>query len=93
MIGDTAHAITQFTRNRACQAFEDASTMLALFKEMTDVLQIPKAFKAFDVIRRTRSQQPVELSRMFGRMYAFMKDGVGDDLHKIRDGFAPLKRS
>jgi len=67
--------------------------MLALFKEMTDVLQIPKAFKAFDVIRRTRSQQPVELSRMFGRMYAFMKDGVGDDLHKIRDGFAPLKRS
>ena len=93
MIGDTAHAIAPFTRNRACQAFEDASTMLTLFKEVTDISQIPKAFKAFDVIRRTRSQQLMELSRMFGRLYAFMEDGVGDDLNKIREGYVALKRS
>jgi salicylate hydroxylase len=84
MIGDAAHAITPFAGNGACQAFEDASTMLALFKEVTDVSHVHKAFEAFDAIRRPRSQQVVELSRMFGRLYAFMEEGVGDDLNKIR---------
>lgn len=83
-MGDAAHAITPFAGNGASQAFEDASTMLALFKEVNDVSQIPKAFEAFDAIRRPRSQQVVEMSRMFGRLYAFMEEGVGDDLNKIR---------
>jgi hypothetical protein len=30
---------------------------------------------------------------MFGRMYAFVEDGVGDASNKIREGFVPLKRS
>lgn len=84
MIGDAAHAITPFVGNGASQAFEDASTLLALLKEVKDVSQIPIAFEAFDTIRRPRAQKVVELSRMFGRLYAFMEDGVGDDLNKIR---------
>jgi len=84
MIGDAAHAITPFAGNGASQAFEDVATMLALLKEVTNVSQIPKAFQAFDAIRRSRSQQVVKLSRMFGRLYAFMDEGVGDDLNKIR---------
>lgn len=84
MIGDAAHAITPFAGNGACQAFEDASTMLALLKEVKDVSQIFKAYEAFDAIRRPRSQQVVKLSRMFGRLYAFMEEGIGDDLDKIR---------
>jgi salicylate hydroxylase len=84
MIGDAAHSITPFAGNGASQAFEDASTMLTLLKEVKSVWQIPKAFEAFDAIRRPRSQKVVELSRMFGRLYAFMEEGVGDDLDKIR---------
>jgi salicylate hydroxylase len=84
MMGDATYAIIPFAGNGACQAFEDASTMLALFKEVKNVSQIPKAFEAFDAIRRPRSQQVVELSQMFGRLYAFMEEGVGDDLDKIR---------
>jgi salicylate hydroxylase len=84
MIGDAAHAITPFAGNGASQAFEDASTLLAIFKEVKDVSEIPKAFEAFDAIRRPRSQKVVELSRMFGRLCAFMEEGVGDDLDKIR---------
>jgi salicylate hydroxylase len=84
MIGDAAHAITPFAGNGASQAFEDALTLLTLFKEVKDVSQVPKAFEAFDAIRRPRSQKVVEMSRMFGRLYAFMEEGVGDDLNKIR---------
>lgn len=84
MIGDAAHAITPFAGNGASQALEDASTMLALFKDVRYTSQIPKAFEAFDAIRRPRSQKVVELSRMFGRLYAFMDEEVGDDLNKIR---------
>lgn len=84
MIGDAAHAITPFAGNGASQAFEDAITMLVLFKEVKDTSQIPKLFEAFDAIRRPRSQKVVELSRMFGKLYAFMEEGVGDDLDKIR---------
>lgn len=37
MIGDAARAITPFAGNGASQAFEDASTLLALLKEVKDV--------------------------------------------------------
>jgi len=84
MMGDAAHAITPFAGNGASQAFEDAATLLALLKEVTNVSQIPKTFEAFDAIRRSRSQKVVELSRQFGRLYAFMEEGVGDDLNLIR---------
>jgi salicylate hydroxylase len=84
MIGDAAHAITPFAGNGASQAFEDALTLLTLFKEVKDVSQVPKAFEAFDAIRRPRSQKVVEMSRMFGRLYSFMEEGVGDDLNEIR---------
>ena len=84
MIGDSTHSIIPFAGNGASQAFEDASTMLALMKEVKNVWQIPKAFEAFDAIRRPRSQKVVELSRMFGRLYALMEEGVADDLDKIR---------
>lgn len=88
MIGDAAHAITPFAGNGASQAFEDSLTMLELLKEVKDVSQIPKAFQAFDAIRRPRSQKVVELSRMFGSLYAFMEEGVGDDLNEIRKRMA-----
>ena len=88
MIGDAAHAITPFAGNGAAQAFEDSLTMLELLKEVKDLSQIPKAFEAFDAIRRPRSQKVVELSRMFGSLYAFMEEGVGDDLNEIRKRMA-----
>ena len=33
---------------------------------------------------RSRSQKVAELSRTFGRIYAFAEDGVGGNLDKIR---------
>lgn len=84
MIGDAAHAITPFAGNGAAQAFEDATTMHAIFQQVIDVSQIPKAFEAFDAIRRPHSQKVVAMSRQFGSLYAFVEPGVGDDLNQIR---------
>lgn len=84
MLGDAAHAITPFAGNGASQAMEDALAITALFQQVKDVSQIPKAFEAFDAIRRPRSQKVVTLSRMFGKLYAFSEEGVGNDLEEIR---------
>ena len=40
--------------------------------------------KAYDAVRKPRSQNVVELSREYGRVYAFMHPGAGDNLGRIR---------
>lgn len=84
MIGDAAHATTSFAGQGAAQAIEDASTLCTLFQHIKDVSQISKAFEAYDMVRRPRSQKVVEMSRLFGRIYAFREEGVGDDLNLMR---------
>ena len=84
MMGDAAHATTPFAGNGAAQAIEDAAVLTALFGRVESTLQIKDAFKAYDAVRRPRSQKVVEYSRRFGWYYAFLASEVGDDIEKIR---------
>lgn len=84
IMGDAAHATFPFNGQGAAQAIEDAAVLNALFKEVTKLEEVDAALQAYDEVRRPRSQRVAELSRQFGRMYAFIEPGVGRDLDTTR---------
>ncbi|PVH78455.1 FAD/NAD(P)-binding domain-containing protein [Cadophora sp. DSE1049] len=84
MIGDAAHATMPFNGQGAAQSIEDAAMLTALFEHVTELGDVEKAFAVYDEMRRPRTQKVVELSRAFGRMYAFADEEVGDDLNEMR---------
>ncbi|KAK0109408.1 hypothetical protein ONS95_002106 [Cadophora gregata] len=86
LLGDSAHATLPHQGSGAGQAVEDA---LILAEVLADVntktaADIPMAFKAYDAIRRPRSQKVVKTSRQAGEMYNF-QGPYGRDLNKLRD--------
>jgi salicylate hydroxylase len=86
ILGDAAHASTPHQGAGAGQALEDAfilSHLLGseLVKSSSDV---PAVFKAYDAIRRPRSQKVVTTSRAAGLTYGF-QGGPQGDLAKIRE--------
>ena len=85
ILGDAAHASTPHQGAGAGMALEDAfilSTLLADERTRSGS-DISAAFKAYDAIRRPRSQRVVTTSRAAGEMYAF-RGPAGGDLAKIR---------
>jgi salicylate hydroxylase len=85
MIGDAAHATMPFNGQGAAQSIDDSCLLTALFAHVTLLgSQVEQAFKIFDEIRRPRTQKVAELSRQFGRMYAYAESGVDDDINKMR---------
>jgi salicylate hydroxylase len=84
MVGDAAHATMPFNGQGAAQSIEDAALLTALFAHVTGLGQVEPAFKVYDEMRRPRTQKVAEISRQFGRMYAYAEAGVGDDLNKMR---------
>lgn len=84
VMGDAAHATFPFNGQGAAQAIEDAAVLNALFKEVTRLEEVDAALRAYDEVRRPRSQKVAALARQFGRMYAFIEPGVGRDLDKTR---------
>lgn len=85
LMGDAAHATFPFNGQGAAQAIEDAAVLNALFREVTALGEVEPALAAYDGVRRPRSQAVAALSRRFGRMYAFVEQGVGRDLGKTRE--------
>ncbi|CZR60119.1 uncharacterized protein PAC_10014 [Phialocephala subalpina] len=84
MVGDAAHATMPFNGQGAAQSIEDAALLTALFAHVTELEWVERAFSVYDELRRPRTQKVAEISRKFGRMYAFAEEGVGDDLDKMR---------
>ena len=84
MIGDAAHATMPFNGQGAAQSIEDAAMLTALFEHVAQLGQVEQAFAVYDELRRPRTQKVVELSRAFGRMYAFVEQEVGDDSNEMR---------
>ena len=66
-------------------AIEDALVMSNLLSLVYDAADIPRAFQAYDTIRRPRSQKLVTTSREGGLLYEMQLPGVEDDLDKIKD--------
>ncbi|KAI2635550.1 FAD/NAD(P)-binding domain-containing protein [Hypomontagnella submonticulosa] len=70
MIGDAAHATGPHAGNGAAQAIEDAAILSRVFAHVESKCQIDAALRAFDEIRRPRSQRVVDITRQFGRLYS-----------------------
>ena len=91
ILGDAAHASTPHQGAGAGQAIEGAFILSTLLgdEKTQSASDIPAAFKAYDAIRRPRSQKVVETSRAAGLTYAF-QGPARDNLEKI--GEELLKR-
>ncbi|KAH8676635.1 hypothetical protein BGZ60DRAFT_447047 [Tricladium varicosporioides] len=84
ILGDAAHASTPHQGAGAGQAIEDAYIISHLLGKVDSVNDIEKAFKAYDAIRRPRSQKVVTTSRDAAAIYEFEDEELGFDLEKIR---------
>jgi salicylate hydroxylase len=87
LLGDAAHATTPHQGAGAGMCVEDALILSTLLKEVEGVEDFEKAFKAYDEVRRPRSQKNVATSREAGMLYDFEGEDIGDDLDKIEPVF------
>jgi len=82
--GDAAHGSTPHQGSGAGMAIEDSYVLSNLMAAVEDASGIESAFKAFDAVRRERTQRLVKTSREAGQLYDFELPGVLDDVEKIR---------
>ncbi|KAI0457047.1 hypothetical protein F5B21DRAFT_501753 [Xylaria acuta] len=87
IFGDAAHAALPFAGNGAAQALEDAAVLNVLFTHVEGPKEVAPALRAFCEVRRPRSQAVVDLSRKFGRIYAFAEDGMHKDPARMKKFF------
>lgn len=80
LLGDAAHAVTPDLAQGACQALEDAVTLAETLDREPDVRA---ALKAYDMVRRPRTQRLVRVSAQAGRLAqahrpvtAFLRDAL-----------------
>ncbi|KAF2084573.1 FAD/NAD(P)-binding domain-containing protein [Saccharata proteae CBS 121410] len=90
IIGDAAHATTPHQGSGAGMAVEDAYVMGALMGEVKDARDIEAAFKAFEAVRKERTQKLVKTSEEAGKLYEFELEG--DDAEKIRKNLSTRMR-
>ena len=86
--GDAAHASTPHLGAGAGMAIEDAYIMASLLAEIEDEKGIEGAFRAFDAVRRPRTQKLVSMSREYGRVLDCEGKGIGEDREKWRKDLA-----
>ncbi|KAL3448200.1 hypothetical protein BJX65DRAFT_276075 [Aspergillus insuetus] len=84
LLGDAAHATTPHQGSGAGMAIEDAFVLSRLLGHVREKSQLEAVFKAYDAVRRPRTQRLVETSRDAGYLYQFQKPGVGDNVEALR---------
>ena len=85
MLGDAAHASTPFQGQGAGQAIEDAYVLESLLALIETPDEAAYAFRAYDRVRRPRSQQVVKTSREMGELIVFRHPVVKDDLKQFKE--------
>ena len=88
MMGDAAHAAMPFSGQGAAQALEDAAVLDRLFRHLTSPNDIRPVFSAYDAVRRPRSQKVVDMSRKFGRIYAYAEGDMHEHPEQMKEYFA-----
>lgn len=84
IIGDAAHATTPHQGSGAGMAIEDAYVMSSLLGNVTTADQVEACFKAFDLVRRERTQKLVTTSREAGEMWELEYKDVGEDFEMFK---------
>lgn len=89
ILGDAAHASTPHQGAGAGQAIEDAHVLAELLGDsrVQTTGDVVAAFKAYDEIRRPRSQRVVTSSKENAYLLCLCLDGVGDDEDKLKETF------
>ena len=82
--GDAAHASTPHHGAGAGMALEDSYVLAALLAEIEDARELEEAFKAFDAVRRERTQRLVKTSRECGRVFDCEGTGIEEDREAFR---------
>ena len=90
LLGDAAHASTPHMGAGAGMAIEDAYILSSLLGEVEHASEIENAFRAYDLVRRPRTQRLVEGSSQQGRLYDL--ELVGDDQVRIAKELATRVR-
>ncbi|KAL4975537.1 hypothetical protein BDW66DRAFT_167044 [Aspergillus desertorum] len=86
ILGDAAHASTPHQGAGAGQAIEDAHVLAELLGDARVVTadDVAAAFKAYDQVRRPRSQRVVSSSAENAYLLCLRLEGVGDDEEKLK---------
>lgn len=89
ILGDAAHASTPHQGAGAGQAIEDAHVLSELLGDVrvTEIEHVVEAFKAYDAVRRPRSQRVVTSSKENAYLLCLCLEDVGDDEVKLRETF------
>ncbi|PYH28248.1 putative salicylate hydroxylase [Aspergillus neoniger CBS 115656] len=89
ILGDAAHASTPHQGAGAGQAIEDAHVLAELLSDprVNSVDDVVKAFRAYDQVRRPRSQHVVTTSKENAYLLCLCLDGVGDNEVNLRETF------
>ncbi|ORY01262.1 mannitol 1-phosphate dehydrogenase [Clohesyomyces aquaticus] len=87
LLGDAAHATTPHLGAGAGMAMEDAYILSNLIAAVRGSDDVERAFRAFDAVRRPRTQTLIENSRVAGLATDFMMEGVGDDVERLKGRF------
>ena len=77
--GDAAHASTPHQGAGAGMALEDSYVLAALLAEIEDARELEEAFKAFDAVRKGRTQRLVKTSRECGKVFDCDGTGIEED--------------
>ncbi|KAI1823398.1 mannitol 1-phosphate dehydrogenase 2 [Xylaria intraflava] len=81
LVGDAAHATTPHQGAGAGMGIEDCYILGNLIGEAESVEDLDRVFKAYDEVRRPRTQKLVETSRQAGQVWDF--EGEGDDIDAV----------
>lgn len=84
LMGDSCHAAVPHLGSGAGMAMEDAYILSNLVGTVNDPEDFKDIFKAYDAVRRPRTQKLVQKSREAGLYHAFELENVGDDLEALR---------
>ncbi|KAF2104100.1 FAD/NAD(P)-binding domain-containing protein [Rhizodiscina lignyota] len=85
IMGDAAHAFEPWQGSGAGQSIEDAMLLSRMLGRVKSRSQVPAALLAFDYVRRPRTQKIGALSRETGVIMMGQKEGVGNDLGKLKN--------
>ncbi|KAI9881208.1 MAG: hypothetical protein M1830_007186 [Pleopsidium flavum] len=88
IMGDAAHAMTPWQGSGAAQAIEDAMILGTLLAAIKTPEQLDGALRAYDTVRRPRTQRIVESSRITGQIMTGRGAEIGVDPDKMREALA-----
>ena len=85
IMGDAAHASTPSQGSGAAMAVEDAYVLSELIANaLENKIDVEKALRAYEMVRKPRTQLLVETSREAGNTWSMERRGIGEDLEKIK---------